>query len=111
MKIIPIKDEMGFPCMMCYIRGGGYDPNHKGCQRCENNVLAQLLKSVLKTHHMCTFCRNRNNLGGGYWNCKITGKDDGCCKLEDFHIDCEAVAKEYGFKQIDGNGLYEKEFI
>lgn len=112
MKIIPVKDRMHTPCMMCYIRGGGYDPEHESCQSCEHNVAIKILRAILRTDYQCRFCRNRNNLGGGYWGCKLPGREDGCCKeYYDFLLDWEEICKEYGFKQIDTNGLYEKETL
>lgn len=93
-------NNMHSPCMECYIHGGhSYSPDYVGCQRCEYNIAIQLLKVVLKFNDYCTLCKNRNNLGGGYWDCKITGRDDCDCNIEkDFAIDWHEAFREYGIK-------------
>ena len=89
-------DNMQSPCVQCYIRGAEYSPDDVDCQRCEYNIAIQILKTVLKVNDYCTLCKNRNNLGGGYWDCKI-GNDDCTCEVEeDFLIDWKAVCEDYG---------------
>ena len=89
-------DDVHSPCGMCFLKGIFYDPNSIICQRCEYNIAIKLLKKVLKENDYCTLCKNRKRLGGGYWDCAITGDDDGCCKHEeDFTIDWEATCNEY----------------
>ena len=85
------------PCVQCYLRGKSYSPNDESCQRCEYNIAAYLLKRVLKANDYCDCCKNKNRLGGGYWDCKINENDDGECNIDtDFIIDWEKVFKEYG---------------
>lgn len=85
------------PCFQCYIRGILYYPDNETCQRCEYNISAYLLKRILKANDYCTFCKNINRLGGGYWECKIDGNDCEECNIDtDFVIDWEEVFKEYG---------------
>ena len=85
------------PCSQCYIRGILYSPDNELCQRCEYNISAYLLKRMLRMYDYCTFCKNRDHLGGGYWECKIDGNDCGECNIDtDFVIDWEEVFKEYG---------------
>lgn len=87
------------PCHQCYIHGTEYSPDDAGCQRCEYNIAVQILKVVLKFNDYCTLCKNRNNLGGGYWDCKITDNDDRICEVEkDFAIDWKAVCRDYGIE-------------
>ena len=69
-------DDIHSPCRMCFLKGIFYDPDSICCQRCEYNISIQLLKKVLKFNDYCTLCKNRNNLGGGYWDCKVTERDD-----------------------------------
>lgn len=83
-------DNMRSPCMECYIHGGrSYSPDDVGCQRCEYNIAIQLLKVVLKSNDYCTLCKNRDNLGGGYWDCNIT---------KDFAIDWHEAFREYNIE-------------
>ena len=84
------------PCFNCYIRGCEYSPDDATCQGCEYNIAIQLLKVVLKFNDYCVLCKNRNRLGGGYWDCKVIGNDDRECNIEtDFAIDWEAAFEEY----------------
>lgn len=92
-------DDVHSPCRMCFLKGIFYDPNSICCQRCEYNISIKLLKKVLKENDYCTVCKNRKRLGGGYWDCKVPGNDDGICKKEEnFTIDWEAACDEYGIK-------------
>lgn len=85
------------PCSQCYIHGILYSPNNETCQRCEYNISAYLLKRILRTYNYCTFCKNRDHLGGGYRKCKINVNDCGECNIDtDFVIDWKEVFKEYG---------------
>lgn len=92
-------DDVHSPCRMCFLKGIFYDPDSICCQRCEYNISIQLLKKVLKFNDCCTLCKNRNNLGGGYWDCKVTERDDCCCDEEkNFVIDWQSALKEYGIE-------------
>lgn len=87
-------NAMHSPCNMCFLKGMFYDLIR--CQSCEYNIAIKLLKKVLKENDYCTLCKNRRSLGGGYWDCEITGDDDRPCKPEtDFVIDWEAVFDVY----------------
>ena len=93
-------ESMHSPCQQCYIHGHLYSPDDPSCRRCEYNIAVQLLKIVLKFNDYCTLCKNKNNLGGGYWDCKVTGNDDCMCNVEkDFSIDWQAVCDEYGIER------------
>ncbi len=86
------------PCVQCYIRGHLYSPDDIGCQRCEYNIAVQLVKVLLKFNEGCSLCKNSNNLGGGYWDCKIESNNDCVCNVtKDYSIDWQAAFKEYGF--------------
>lgn len=88
--------NMHSPCERCYVRGHLYSPDNDSCQRCEYNIAIQLLKRVLKDNDYCTLCKNRKRLGGGYWDCEITGDDNGYCRDNgDFSIDWKAACDEY----------------
>ena len=101
MKLIRIDHEKGYnPCVTCYQRGGGYDPDSEHCQRCEFSIAVLLLKEVLiKSDCPCSLCVNSKSLGGGYWDCTI-GENNGCRNYEEFTIDWKAVCKEYSLKEI-----------
>lgn len=86
------------PCQNCYIRGVLYSPDSDGCQRCEYNIAVQLVKVLLKFNEGCSLCKNGNNLGGGYWDCKKVSNDYCVCNVsKDYEIDWQAAFKEYGF--------------
>lgn len=90
--------NMHSPCQNCYIHGHSYSPENTTCQGCEYNIAVQLVKVLLKFNEGCTLCKNCNRLGGGYWDCKITGNDDCVCNVtKDYAIDWQAAFKEYGF--------------
>ena len=90
--------DMHSPCLNCYIHGHLYSPESVTCQGCEYNIAVQLVKVLLKFNEGCSICKNSNNLGGGYWDCKIEGNDDCVCNVtKDFAIDWQAAFKEYGF--------------
>lgn len=92
-------DDIHSPCRMCFLKGIFYDQNSIICQRCEYNIAIKLLKKVLKENDYCSLCKNRKRLGGGYWDCEITGDDDGICKQEeDFTIDWKVACKEYAIE-------------
>lgn len=92
--------NMHSPCVQCYIHGHTYSPDDESCQGCEYNIAIQVLKVILKCDDGCSLCKNRNNLGGGYWDCKLTGTDNcDCCIEKDFAIDWPKVLKEYDIKE------------
>lgn len=86
------------PCSNCYTHGHTYSADNVSCQSCEYNIAIQLVKVLLKFNEGCTLCKNRNRLGGGYYDCKITENDDCSCNFtRDYMIDWQAAFKEYGF--------------
>ena len=90
-------ENMHSPCSQCYNRGILYSYDNETCQRCEYNIAIYLLKRMLRIYDYCIFCKNKNHLGGGYWDCKINKNECGACDIEnDFVINWEEVFKEYG---------------
>ena len=89
-------DNMTSPCVMCFQKGIVYDDKSEHCKKCEYNLTVQLLKKIIKSTDSCALCKNRENLGGGYWDCKLGGISNGCCDVNnDFVIDWEETLKEY----------------
>lgn len=87
-------EKVSSPCVMCYIRGCPY--SEESCKSCEYHISFQLLKAILKSYgETCKVCKNRERLGGGYWDCKIID-DIGSCDIDkDFMIDWKAAFEEY----------------
>ena len=82
------------PCQNCHPHGHGY--SNIDCKSCEFNIAIQLLITVLKFYDGCKLCKNRDRLGGGYWNCEAH-EDCVCNFTKEYVIDWEETFKEYGF--------------
>lgn len=79
------------PCFDCFHKGITY-PSKK-CETCEYNICIQIMKKILYSQDNCSFCKNRQNLGGGYWDCKKDLQDN--CGGNYYEIDWNAVLEEY----------------
>ena len=84
---------MHSPCQQCFSRGFSYSPESNFCKNCEYNIAIKLLKSVLRRHEYCKFCKNRVDITGEYCKCKLNS--DICNAENDFSIDWEYLIKEY----------------
>ena len=83
--------ELISPCTDCFNKGIVY-PNKK-CENCEYNICIQIMKKMLYANDNCSLCKNRINLGGGYWDCKDNLQEK--CGGEHYNIDWNTVSKEY----------------
>lgn len=81
------------PCASCYVNNYLFSPDSDVCRRCEYNIFVKLLKKILYCTDGCSLCKNRERLGGGYWDCKIEHQE--ICKGDDMIIDLKAVMSDY----------------
>lgn len=79
------------PCLDCFQRGIIY-PSQK-CENCEYSVCISIIKKILYAEENCSCCRNRKNLGGGYWDCLQNLQDT--CSGKYYDIDWNLLLKEY----------------
>lgn len=86
-------EDIHSPCTQCYFQGHLYSQNDDSCKKCEYNISMQILKQILYCTDGCSLCKNRERLGGGYWDCKINHED--ICKGNDLVVDWKAVISEY----------------
>lgn len=88
-----VLEKIHNPCVKFYFDGIPYDSNSVQCKHCEYNISIQLLKKILYRFEGCSLCKNRENIGGGYWDCKINCQEG--CDGNHLSIDREAIIKDY----------------
>lgn len=98
---VNLKD-INSPCVKCYIHSGfSFSEYNASCQKCEYNIAIQLLKKVLKENDYCILCNHMENLGGGYYDCKLEPDRFSTQCENDFSINWEKAYREYGLDYKD----------